>query len=393
MAAIITYRPNAQKTPGLYDRILSDEILRDICVRVTGQDRFILVRDTSTYNLGRLVTVEYDGKKSFVSLSEVSVEGRNQSVQSIPTAINLYYADNNPNKGLFYYFMPHDGNYFTDYHLLYFRLLKTAGVVFLNLLDYYPAGITTFTSIDELITERNDNREINRSNNSSFISKTSDKVQIYAKTYGASKYESTLLVIAASVITDRPIDLYNICEQDLKRLPQSSLKTIQLLDNISIHDTSITLEKRMFINQADKSELRSPIYQRNLLQRLGRKHCALCGCEIPEIIQGAHIWGVADIVGDNHFSDDSKFDHAISGENGLWLCQNHHKLFDSHYIAFNMDGHLLVPNNLRTEDNQFIRSITEKESLNAPIMTDKFKWYLSQHNSLHDYSHYQRLVV
>ncbi len=317
MTAIITYRPDAQKTPGLYDRILTYKILRDICIRVTGQDDFNIIRDTSTYNKGRLITIEYGGIKSFVSLSEVSVEGRNQSVQSIPTAINLYYADSNPNKALYYYFMPHKGNYFTDYHLFYFRLLKTAGVIFLNLLDYYPAGINAFENVDELIDERNDNRETNSSNNSSFISKTSDKVQIYAKTYGASKYESTLLAIAVAAITDRPIDLYNICEQDLTRLPQSSLNTINAIGNIQIHDTSITLEKRIFINQAKNNEFRSPIYQRNLLQRLGRKHCALCGCEIPEIIQGAHVWGVAEIARDDHFSDDIKFNHAISGENGL----------------------------------------------------------------------------
>lgn len=393
MEATITYRPDAQKTLGLYDRILTTEILRDICVRVTGQEHFRVVRDTSTYNRGRLIIVEYGGIKSFVSLSEVSVEGRNQSVQSIPTAINLYYEDNSPNKGLYYYFMPHRGNYFTDYHLLYFRLLKTTGVVFLNLLDYYPSDINAFKSIDELIEERNENRETNRANNSSFISKTSDKVQIYAKTYGASKYESTLLAIAASAITDRPIDLYNICEQDLTRLPKSSLNTINAMGNISIHDTSITLEKRTFISQAGNNEFRSPIYLRNLLQRLGRKHCALCECEIPEVIQGAHVWGVAEIARDGHFSDDMKFDHAISGENGLWLCQNHHKLFDSHYLSFNMDGHVLVPSNLRTKDAQFIRAITENESLDNQIMTDNFKWYLSQRNCIRDYSHYQRLVV
>lgn len=393
MAAIMTYRPDAQKTPGLYDRILTEEILRDICVKVTGQADFSVIRDTSAYNKGRLVTIEYGDLKSFVSLSEVSVEGRNQSVQSIPTAINLYYADSNPNKRLYYYFMPHNGNYFTDYHLLYFRLLKTAGVVFLNLLDYYPADINAFEDVDEVIDERNDNRENNKSNNSSFVSKTSDKVQIYAKTYGASKYESTLLAIAVAAITDRPIDLYNICEQNLTRLPQSSLNTLNALGNISIHDTSITLEKRVFISQARNNEFRSPIYQRNLLQRLGRKHCALCGCGIAEIIQGAHVWGVAEIARDDHFSDDRKFDHAISGENGLWLCQNHHKLFDSHYLSFDMDGHVLIPSNLRAEDGRFICAITESDSLADWVLTDNFKWYLSQRNSIRDYSHYQRLTI
>ena len=72
MTAIITYRPDAQKTPGLYDRILTYKILRDICIRVSGQDDFNIIRDTSTYNKGRLITIEYGGIKSFVSLSEVS---------------------------------------------------------------------------------------------------------------------------------------------------------------------------------------------------------------------------------------------------------------------------------------------------------------------------------
>lgn len=393
MAAIMTYRPDAQKTPGLYDRILTREILKDICVRITGQEDFCVVRDTSTYNKGRLITVEYGNVKSFVSVSEVSVEGRNQSVQSIPTAINLYHVDSNPNKVLYYYFMPHEGNYFTDYHLFYFRLLKTTGVIFLNLIDYYPSGIRAFGNIDELIGERNDNRETNKSNNSSFISKTSDKVQIYAKTYGASKYESTLLTLAAAAITDRPVDLYNICEQSLTRLPQASLNTINSVGNISVHDTSVTLEKRAFISQARNNEFRSPIYQRNLLRRLGRKHCALCGCGMPEIIQGAHVWGVAEIARDGHFSDDAKFGHAISGENGLWLCQNHHKLFDSHYLSFNMDGKVLVPDSLRTEDWRFIRDITSNLSLDSHVMTDNFRWYLSQRNSIRDCSHYQLLSV
>lgn len=393
MAAIITFRPNAQKTPGLYDRILTDEILLDICKKVTDQTDFIVVRDASSYNKGRLITIQYEGIKSFVSLSEVDVEGRNQSVQSIATAINLYYADKSLRKKLYYYFMPHSGNYFTNYHILYFRLLKTAGVIFLNLDKYYPAGLRAFQNIDEIIEERDVNRKTNKSNNSSFISKTSDKVQIYAKTYGASKYESTLLAIAAAAIADRPIDLFNICEQNLTHLPESSLRTINSIGNISVHDTSITLEKRKFIEEVSKNEFRSPIYQRNLLQRLGNKRCFLCECEIPEIIQGAHIWGVSEIAHDNNLNTDKKFEYAISGENGLWLCQNHHKLFDSHYLLFNMDGQVFIPANLRTEYGRFINSITKKIRLSEQIMTENFKWYLAQRNNNHDFSVYQPLSM
>ncbi len=141
MAAIISYRPNAQKTPGLYDSILTSQVLDDICLKVTGQSDYTVVKDTSAYNKGRLIFVEFEGIVNYVSLSEVRIEGRNSSLQSVPTALNMFYADNRPNKRLCYYFMPHEGNAFTDYHLFVYRLLMTAGVDFLNIGQYYHLPI------------------------------------------------------------------------------------------------------------------------------------------------------------------------------------------------------------------------------------------------------------
>lgn len=229
MIATITYRPNAQKTFGLFDRILTEAILSDICMLVTGQSQYRVVKDTSTYNKGRLVYVEYNNVINYVSLSETSIRGRNSSLQSVPSAINLYYADTHPNKKLCYYFMPHNGNAFTDYHLFIYRLLMTAGVQFLNILQYYHEQILPYDNVDDLIIDRRDNQGGNSSNNSSYVSKSMDSIQIYAKTFGASKYESTLMVVAISHIADRPVELYNICEKDLKKLPQASINTIESL--------------------------------------------------------------------------------------------------------------------------------------------------------------------
>ena len=105
MEAIITYRPNAQKTPMLFDIILTKEILKDICVRITGQKRFKVQKDFSTYNKGRLLYVEYGNMVYYVSLSEDNIGGRNSSLQSVPTAINMFYADSRKNKKLCYYFI------------------------------------------------------------------------------------------------------------------------------------------------------------------------------------------------------------------------------------------------------------------------------------------------
>lgn len=264
MIATITYRPNAQKTPGLFDTILTDAILSDICQRVTGQTEYRVVKDRSTYNKGRLVYVEYDNIINYVSLSEISIEGRNSSLQSVPSAINLYYADTRQNKRLCYYFMPHNGNAFTAYHQFVYRLLMTAGVNFLNITEYYHEPLLPYSNVDDLIIDRRDNQGGNSSNNSSYVSKSPDAIQIYAKTFGASKYESTLMAVAISHIADRPVELYNICEQDLKKLPQASIDTIESLGNISLYYTTLYLDKHQPADETERAKLRSASYLYNL---------------------------------------------------------------------------------------------------------------------------------
>lgn len=393
MIATITYRPDAQKTPELYDTILTDTILADICQSITGQSHYRVVKDRSTYNKGRLVYVEYDNVKYYVSLSEISIEGRNSSLQSVPTAINLYYADSYPQKQLCYYFMPHNGNAFTDYHLFIYKLLMTAGVRFLNISQFYHETIGAYRNVDDLIIDRRDNQVGNSSNNSSYVSKSADTIQIYAKTYGANKYESTVLAIAVAHIADRPVELFNICEQDLKKLPQSSIDTLDALGNITLYNTTLYLDKHQQVDESERTKLRSASYLYNLYNRIGYKKCALCGCEISDIIQGAHVWGVSQISHTDSLNDEQKFSHAVNGNNGIWLCQNHHKLFDSNIIMIDNDGHVKIKDGLVAKDIAFIRSITFRASLDDTIMSDDFKFYISKRNEELDIEHTQELAI
>ena len=393
MTATITYRPDAQKAQGLFDTILTDAILTDICQRVTGQNRYRVVKDKSTYNKGRLVYVEYNNEIYYVSLAESSSEGRNSSLQSVPTAINLFYADTRPNKKLCYYFLPHNGNAFTPYHLFIYKLLMTAGVLFLNITKFYHQAILPYDNVDDLIIDRRDNQGGNSSNNSSYVSKSPDAIQIYAKTFGANKYESTLMAVAISHIADRPVELYNICEKNLRKLPQSSINTIESLGNISLYYTTLFLDKHQTVDESERTKLRSASYLYNLYNRIGYKKCALCSCEISEIIQGAHIWGVSQISHDDNLSEEEKFTHAVSGDNGLWLCQNHHKLFDSNIIMIDDDGHIRIKDGLVSKDIAFIRSVTFKTSLDDTIMTDKFRFYIAKRNQELNKNNFKELAV
>lgn len=393
MTATITYRPDAQKAQGLFDTILTDAILTDICQRVTGQNRYRVVKDKSTYNKGRLVYVECNNEIYYVSLSEISIEGRNSSLQRVPTAINLFYADTRPNKKLCYYFLPHNGNAFTPCHLFIYKLLMTAGVLFLNITKFYHQTILPYDNVDDLIIDRRDNQGGNSSNNSSYVSKSPDAIQIYAKTFGANKYESTLMAVAISHIADRPVELYNICEKNLRKLPQSSIKTIESLGNISLYYTTLFLDKHQTVDESERTKLRSASYLYNLYNRIGYKKCALCSCEISEIIQGAHIWGVSQISHDDNLSEEEKFTHAVSGDNGLWLCQNHHKLFDSNIIMIDDDGHIRIKDGLVSKDIAFIRSVTFKTSLDDTIMTDKFRFYIAKRNQELNKNNFKELAV
>lgn len=392
MLPVFTYHTHTQKIRNGFKTLLTRELLEDICLRITGQSQFSVREVNVSYNKGRLLTLELGNTLHYITLSEKRIEGRNSSLQSVPTAINLFYADSRHNKKLWYYFCHEQGNPFTDYHMVYYRLMLTAGIEFLNLDSFCTNSLTPFVSVDEIITERNANQSSNRSNNSSFISKTHDRIQLYAKTYGANKYESTVFGVALSKIADRPIDVFAVSEQDLTNLPQSSLTTFQELGNITVYNTSLRLN-RLPGDTEDTLRLRSAAYNYNLLNRIGIKRCSICGCEIPEIIHGAHIWGVSEIRNCSIIDDEQKYTHAISGHNGLWLCHNHHKLFDSHIIAFDVEGRCLIKPNLPQRHADFIFSSVSSCQLNQDLMSEDFRYYLSQRNELLNLTGYKQISV
>lgn len=378
MAATIKFKTNTQKKRDGMKTVLMPSVIEEICLLVTGQREYVLVEDSVSYNKGRLVFVEYKGKITYVSISEMKNDGRNSAVQSVPTAINMFYADSRTNKELCYYFLPTDANLFTAYLCLYYRLMKTAGIRFLN----SPNKIMPYTSIDELIVERDANRKRNSSNNSSFITKDAKGVQIYGKVFGANKYESTILAIASAHLTKKPITLFTITEGNLTTLPAASARTINSIGGINMTEIAVPMLRSSFSSAGAgaTASLRSHLYTSNLLSTRGRKVCAFCGCEIPEIIEGAHVYPVSDIRKDTSLSDPQKFEAATDGNNGLWLCENHHALFDDHIIAILNTGQLAIKDSLPEIQEKFIKTITKVEILPSPMLTDEFKNYLNKRN-------------
>lgn len=368
--------------------ILTHDILRDVCTRITGQPDYDVAfvdnqyqdeRLSKSFNKGRLATLIYDDKSAFISFSEKFIEGRDSAVQSVATAFNIFYQSDASNKELYYYFLGSGDRFETDYFYSVYRQMQTIGFQFLNP-EVLSAPVISFSSIEDLIFSRRFTSKKNKSNNSSYVTKEKSKeIEIYGKTYGANKYDAAMLSFTSSVLAQaqqQHITLYEILDGNLKHMPDSCLKSLDLMGNVDVVSTNLEFEKNQFENN---NSLRSPRYRVNLLDRVGLKHCPLCHCEIPELIQAAHVWPVH-MIKKQPLPFDEQFSHAISGENGIWLCENHHKLFDENMITFDCRGKLAIHTS-DSDEKKFILKITEEDTLPGPYHSEQFFKYLELRNS------------
>lgn len=362
---------------------ISNDVLKDICKKITGKESFNVdyvdndYKDdflSATYNQGRLIILKYNGTVNYISISEKHINGRNSSIQSVPTAFNLYYLNKIQNKKIYYYFIAETGNYKTEYHIFIYRLMATIGFIFLND-EEFKLKILPFSTVRDLILNRKSNSSKKKNNNSTYITKNENsELEIYGKTYGANKYETSLICYAISelVTLKQTIILYEMLDNDLKELPESSLLVIKKMDKIS---QIIPISKSLEVLRSTKVNLRNKRYIYNLLEKIGDKHCALCNCAIPEIIQAAHVWDVAAIQKEKLLTSEEKIKHAISGDNGIWLCSNHHKLFDQHIIKISEDGKISF-HVTQDVDANFLNEITKLTRLPTTYMSEDFINYL-----------------
>lgn len=380
-----TIKNRFQKRSELYEDILTADILRDVCHRLTGRRDYTVTFDDTGYNIGRLATLEFNGTINFISFSEFTIVSRNSFFQSFPSALVKYHQEANANKNIYFYFLEPDDNIETAYFIFMYRLMKTAGTVFLNETDYLVNTINPFNSVSDIIVQRDLNRGRNRGNASSYVTvDENDTLQIYGKTYGANKYETTLLCLAIHEITPYSMELYEIQEGRIRKLPRDARNVILSLD-IDVITSNLKLEREEFERN---DSLRSPTYIYNLLEKLGEKKCSLCDCEIPQIIQGAHIWPVASIKRTNNINSDVKLQHAIDGDNGLWLCNNHHKLFDINLLYISTDGRLKYKTDIEQNHETYLRDFTINSQLPTNVLTPTFIYYLEKRNRVLDAGQY-----
>lgn len=159
-------------------------------------------------------------------------------------------------------------------------------------------------------------------------------------------------------------------------------------------------ERSQYEKAKSEGRLRNQELFRNNLRAKGiQTKCYLCGCEVESILQAAHLWGVAQIkkasphkinqaVRDEAMIDvidsDSKYANemfykrymlANSGSNGVWLCSNHHGMFDAHHFVFNCEtGKVLLTTDALGES--YFKALTKNDTLPKEVLTPQTKAFL-----------------
>ena len=377
----IINRLGAQDKVPTVDTYLTKEQLDDICNRILGHTNYDVVWKEERIK-GRLIYLDTNNCTHYITMSQNGyMKSRDYQVQSIPTALAMYLADQRKikkkkNLKFYFYFMPQTGNNNTKYVNFFYRCMKTAHIELLNADFGLPrTTVSPFSSIKDIIRARNESREINSGNQSTYVTDEGDCYHIYGKTFGANQKETTLLCMAISSLTDKPVKLFQILDNDSTQISKNDVEAIKTF--VDLHSTQSfeimddTLEFDDDDSDKVKDKLRSPKFVYNLLSKFGgEKRCALCGCKIDSIIQAAHIYPLASIRKRSDLNDSEKFSLAIDKDNGIWLCENHHKLFDRELIWFE-EGKLCVSKHINDEDTAFVEQITTIEEIEPCYINDR----------------------
>lgn len=379
----------AQAKSANVDTIISHADLLKICKRLTGLTQFE-VKWVNKRIKGKMFTLESDSHIFYITYTSKEVSGRNSYLQSVPTAFGIYLNEivsSRKNCHFCLYFTPFRGENQTRYHQLMYRLLTSMGVNFINA-DEGLRGLSVkgYSTVRELIMDRDSNRTRNSSNQSSYITDEGSSYYVYGKTFGANQKETTMLCLALCRISDKPIRLFQISDNNSKYLSDTDIESIKFFAK-NFGRTKIEILKDTYDFNEDKKDepyiptppeesLRNPRFIFNLLKKTGgHKCCALCHCEIESIIQGAHIYPIHAIKQRLDLSFSERLKMATDHNNGLWLCENHHKLFDRGLIKFE-EGKLRILPKLTDSDVAFIEQISPYKNIRGdyytPAMADYF---------------------
>ena len=345
---------------------ISKDEYKDIVNRSIGNVDFIVKEDFRGHNSGQYLKLKMADTIKYICLSrKIASESRNAFIlQNFPSAYQHYLEEKNPKK-LFEYYIRDFSTSHPPFAIFSYKLLLTGEIKILNLdkvrvsenailFDY----TTPFNDYKQMRTYRLSLSKRNSSNNSTTFEENDDEISVYGKSYGANGRETTAICLALSrLVPGKNIKLYNVNETDKNHLADIDPANRYILENIGVELN----DDRMDFESNDEKVIakrNTRLFHYNLLQKYKEKKCYLCGCDIEKVIQGAHIYSSTDIL-HSSVSEEEKTNQIVDADNGIWLCANHHLLFDYLLIYFK-EKYLYASDTLNKNQIEYIKnSITQ----------------------------------
>lgn len=416
---IITLHPHTQKSRaenkeqnGVYwPDFISNEDFKQMCLLATGMSDYELqwLDENETihsggrnnkYNVGNVVTISYNDNITYITLGYPYNDGRNSYFQQIGPAYRRFLEDKSLNKSFMFYALPIErpenfGKVLTLYHHFMYSVLNAVGIKgnWLELLKNEPRN---FESIEQLIAARNRLSKKNNNASYAYFDHEEDSFYLFLKTYGASKYESFFLALAAlNIETNKNIKIRELEEGELTGLPTWAQEHIENSSNgrVKCHSLDMGMDEHREPVIMFPPSLRTPRYRVNVRKRCGQEVCAFCENDDPRDIQAAHIWDVHKLKLLSVEDDDNKelWDYAADGNNGLWLCTHHHRPFDSNTLLIDEDGSIIYNTMISEKVIGDLRKSITKKQIAAELITEDFSFYLKKRHEYIDLPLYRKL--
>lgn len=310
---------------------LTDLLLEDVCIRIFKIKDYIVVNEQR--RVGRYIRLINDETNEIhvVCFSNYRNDSRNaRLMQFVSPAYVEYYNLISDNKHIDVYLVNQASNDETDYIKMFYRCFLTIGISILNLEDL--PNIVPFTSYEDVKSYRNQTSVRNSHNRSTYFTDDNNQISIYGKTFGANAMESFIFALTILKIVDRPVVFYPVLDNESVQLSQEQVR-IMSESGIS-YGSIIDLLPSGYARPTRNSSRNQSVFKYNLLQKYGDQQCYLCGCNLEHLIIASHIERVTDIDKNESYSLSHKAERSTDGDNGLWLCASHDKMFEYGVVYF-----------------------------------------------------------
>lgn len=357
--------------------ILNDEIISDICIRSFGEPNF--VKESEKRENGRYIKLEKEDQVHYVCLSanEDEYNGRNSFLsQFLGTAYSRFLQSKEENKKMEIYLLMTNEYAFSAYQKFIYRCCKTIGIKLLNVSTVY----LPFSGCKEIKNARAQLSRKNSGNKSSYFSDTGDFIEFFAKCYGANGKEAFFMAMVVRHLTDKQIIIYQVEDHGQKTLSETDRAILKKEGFVFGEDICSDEFKKVNLTDKEKDLRNQPAFRLNLFEKFGDKRCYLCDCDIDNMIIASHIHRVTDIKNDTNLTDEEKKKQIIDGDNGLWLCANHDKLFEFGLIFFD-NKDLVVSERLTDTQKDYVKNITAEISIKDCDYNSNMKKYLELHKT------------